>query len=409
MKAILMHPYRHHSYNLVKAMVKSSLDVKACYGYYNKNSYFYKLIEKYNKDNKVISKFLGYNDLEIDNYVEKDILSYYLFLLSKLDNKKTDLFIKNFDKSCKKKIVDFDAVFFLQDYCQESFDEAYKQEKFIIYDHILPAGYQQRNLLEKECEIMGFDKIYVDKFLPLQKIEKNYENISKANLVLNASMSTFNITKEIEGNHESVIIPYGSNFDNFDKTSFAEYINIKLDNIEKRKLKILYVGSISLAKGIRVLINIIEEIPSIEVEFGIVGVPNKEEDKILIQKLKSFENVKYYGSVPHRQISQIYEQYDLFIFTSIIEGFGMVTLEAMSKGLPCIVNKYCSSVITSGYNGFIVEEYSSKAYVEVLKCILNNKQCLYELATNAYHTSIKYNWEKYQQELSLLLKRAVIK
>lgn len=411
MKITLVHPYRHHTYNTVKALAKLDNDLEVYYGYYNKNNYVYNLLKKY-QENKFISKFLGYNDVEIDKYVKIDIVSNILFLISKKDERKIEIFRREFQKRTLKKVGNKDIYFILQDYCNDILEYAYENNKIIIYDQITPAGEKQRKLLLREAKKYNFPISYVDKFLAEDKIQENYNNIKKANIIINASNSTYKITEDILGKEKasksSFIIPYGTNFEHMKEDEFKEYIEYKQNNLENRKLKLLYVGSISLAKGINYLIEIIEELKDCNIEFGVVGVPNKEEDQIFIEKLNEFDNVKYYGSVPHRQINQIYKEYDMFIFTSIIEGFGMVTLEAMSMGLPCIVNEYCSSVVENKYNGFIVDDIDSKYYVDTIKHVLKDNKILRNMSYNAYNTSKKYTWNRYIDQLTTILQSSIL-
>ena len=407
MKITLIHPYRHHSYNTVKALKNISNDVEAFYGYYNKKGYFYNKIMKH-KNNKVISKFLGYNDVLIDDVVRTSNISNILFLLSKIDKNKTKLFLEKFESNTLNNVKDRDVYLFLQDYCNKIIDYAYENNKIIIYDHIMPAGIKQRELLLREAKRANFPISYVDKFLSEKKIYDNYKNIEKANIILNASNATYNITEEVLGKEKaskkSFIIPYGSNFDYMNQNEFNNYIENKYSNINSRKLKILYVGSISIAKGINYLIDIIEELNNEDIEFGVIGVPNKEEDEVLLEKLLSFEAVKYYGSVPHKQIINKYKEYDAFIFTSIIEGFGMVTLEAMSMGLPCIVNEYCSSVVKNRINGFVVNNINKESYINVIREIKNNNKLLREISFNAYNESKNYSWNTYIENLTKIFK-----
>lgn len=404
MKVTLVHPYRHHAYNTVKALKDIECELEVFFGYYNKNSKFNNIIRKFD-EYKFISKFLGYNDKEIDDYVKINYLSQILFLLTKFKNNSitTQMFLNNFQKNTLKKVKDKDVYIFLQNYCKDILDYAYENNKIIVYDHIYPAGIKQRELLLKEVEMNNFPLEYVDKFLSKQEIESNYDNIRKANIILNASNSSYEITKEVLGEERakevSFVVPYGVNFEHMEETQFNKYIESKYSNIKNRKLKILYVGSISLAKGISYLIDIIDKLQDFDVEFGIIGLPNKEEDIILVKKLCSYKNTTYYGSVPHLKIKKIYKEYDLFIFTSILEGFGMVTLEAMSMGLPCIVNKYCSSIIKQNYDGFITSNVNSIEYIKIIKNILNDIDMLREMSYRAYYSSKKYTWERYRHSI----------
>lgn len=401
MKVTLVHPYKHHAYNTVKALKDMECELEVFLGYYNKDTKFNYIIRNFDKY-KFISKFLGYNDKEIDDYVKKNYISQILFLLTKFRNNSnnTKRFLDNFEKNTLKKVRDKDVYVFLQSYCKNILDYAYENNKIIVYDHIYPAGIKQRELLLKEAKMNNFPIEYVDKFLSKQEIELNYDNIKKANIILNASNSSYEITKEVLGEEKakqiSFVVPYGVNFEYMEETQFNKYIENKYVNIKNRKLKILYVGSISLAKGVSYLINIIDKLRNKDVEFGIVGLPNKNEDKVLLNKLLTYKNVLYYGSVPHLKIKEIYKEYDLFIFTSIVEGFGMVTLEAMSMGLPCIVNKYCSSIIKQNHDGFITKDVSSKDYVEIIENILNDTDMLKEMSYRAYCSSKEYTWERYR-------------
>ena len=202
MKIALMHPYRHHSYNIVEAISHTNNEITAFYGYYNKDNLIYRSLERV-PNNKIISKFLGYNDANIDKYVQTNIISKLLFLQSKVNNSKSNKFTEKFDNYCYSKVNKFDTLIFLQDHCQKALDNAFDKNKKVIYDHILPCGYKQRKILLSECEQLGIGPGYADKYMPEEKIEKNYINISKENIILNASYSTYSIAEEVLGIEEA--------------------------------------------------------------------------------------------------------------------------------------------------------------------------------------------------------------
>jgi len=62
------------------------------------------------------------------------------------------------------------------------------------------------------------------------------------------------------------------------------------------------------------------------------------------------------GSMPHQRVLQIMERHDLLVFPTLFDGFGLVILEAMARGLPVITtpNAGGSSVIEHGKDGFVV-------------------------------------------------------
>ena len=49
--------------------------------------------------------------------------------------------------------------------------------------------------------------------------------------------------------------------------------------------------------------------------------------------------IEFMGFAPDDKIVQIYDSFDVFVFPSTYEGFGIPIIEAMSRGLPVIINK----------------------------------------------------------------------
>ena len=98
---------------------------------------------------------------------------------------------------------------------------------------------------------------------------------------------------------------------------------------------------------------------------------------------------------PTKRIVEIYKQASIFALSSRVEGFGMVLLEAMSFGIPCI-SFDCPSgprdVVKDGYNGFLIENMNDDEYANKLQeMILMSDVELQELGNNAFET-VK-NWD----------------
>lgn len=122
----------------------------------------------------------------------------------------------------------------------------------------------------------------------------------------------------------------------FDSKTFYESANIK-PCLDKKTIKILWVGRLTEQKGVVDLINIIKYINqnlryiSNNVEWNIVG--SGELSEMVKECCRDNVNVKYYGYIPHELIANIYIQNDIFISTSKWEGYPYNILEALSFGL----------------------------------------------------------------------------
>ena len=97
---------------------------------------------------------------------------------------------------------------------------------------------------------------------------------------------------------------------------------------------------------------------------------------------------------PSLAVEKIYQKASLFAFTSKFEGFGMVLLEAMSFGIPCI-SFDCPSgprdIIKEGLNGFLISCYNMDRYESQLAVLLKNENRLIDtLGENSF--SMVANW-----------------
>ncbi len=81
-------------------------------------------------------------------------------------------------------------------------------------------------------------------------------------------------------------------------------------------------------------------------------------------------------SPPVKDVGKLYIDASLFAFTSKFEGFGMVLLEAMSFGLPCI-SFDCPSgprdLIEHKLNGVLIKPYDYEEYKNELSLLLNDR------------------------------------
>lgn len=100
---------------------------------------------------------------------------------------------------------------------------------------------------------------------------------------------------------------------------------------------------------------------------------------------------------PDPNIEQRYQESSVYVMSSRFEGFGMVLIEAMACGLPC-VSFDCdygpSDIIKDGIDGFLVEKENTDALAEKLIKIIENKDLRKEMGQNARQNVQAYLPEK---------------
>jgi glycosyltransferase involved in cell wall biosynthesis len=146
-----------------------------------------------------------------------------------------------------------------------------------------------------------------------------------------------------------------------------------------RPLRVLFLGQISLRKGIARLLNVAQSFQSQPVEFLMVGPI-----QITIpEDLRSNRKVRWVGLVTRNSVRSYYEQADVFILPTLSDGFALTQLEALAHRLPVIASRRCGDVVTDRVNGLLLEEPTAEAIEEALQFCLDNPDQLAQLSENA--------------------------
>lgn len=135
------------------------------------------------------------------------------------------------------------------------------------------------------------------------------------------------------------------------------------------KLDILYVGAMSLQKGIQYLVQAYQQISHPNKSITFVGAPSQE----LIQMLKMRNlwpaDAKVLGHVPQTELKNIMSCSHVLVLPSVQDGFGMVMAQAMACACPVIAscNTGGEDLFTDGDEGYIVPIRDVKALAERLQ------------------------------------------
>jgi glycosyltransferase involved in cell wall biosynthesis len=143
--------------------------------------------------------------------------------------------------------------------------------------------------------------------------------------------------------------------------------------------RILHIGRIAHEKNVHVVLNafaiIQKEINNIQLD--IIGSgPALAELIDYSRKLNLTDNVHFKGYIPRIHLPAIYPEYDLFMTASTMETQGLVALEAIASGLPCVgVKAYAlPELIQEGINGHCAEPFNEAQMARFALAILKNKE-----------------------------------
>ncbi|WP_226526471.1 glycosyltransferase family 1 protein [Metabacillus niabensis] len=136
------------------------------------------------------------------------------------------------------------------------------------------------------------------------------------------------------------VLKNGIDVTRFSSQNFEDYFSVRNEIEIPNDAKILgHVGTFSESKNqifvLKILKNLLENRKDIYTVFVGEG-PLKKKIEFEAKRLQIEDNVKFLGV--RSDISRLMNAFDVFLFPSIFEGFGIVTIEAQSLGIPCIVS-----------------------------------------------------------------------
>ena len=152
-------------------------------------------------------------------------------------------------------------------------------------------------------------------------------------------------------------------------------------------LKVLWLGSVILRKGIQYLVEAARRLQHRNIEFLLAGKMGISE-----RAVRSFPaNIKVLGRLTRDQLGACYRQAQVFVLPTLSDGFAVTQLEAMAHGLPVITTPNCGQVVTPGVDGFIVPPRDSEALADAIARLDNDRTLLREMSHNTLQTIQRYD------------------
>ena len=164
------------------------------------------------------------------------------------------------------------------------------------------------------------------------------------------------------------------------------YENIDFIEVPREELEmdpdaiyLISVGRMVKRKGYDNLLKALAEINDNKVKLIIIGEGPEKETLLQIIKDENLGNrVLLPGFVTEDVKFQYLKCADLYVLSSVHEGFGIVLQEAMQVGLPILATNYGgqTDIIEDRINGLLVEGNSVDALVNGIKQMLENKELM---------------------------------
>jgi glycosyltransferase involved in cell wall biosynthesis len=145
-----------------------------------------------------------------------------------------------------------------------------------------------------------------------------------------------------------------------------------------RPLRVLFLGLITLRKGIAAALEAISQLADQPIEFWFVGPLQID----IPAAFREHPQVHWTGKVSRSETQHRYQTADVFLFPTLSDGFGLTQLEAQAWKLPIIASKACGAVVDHQVNGLVLAEVTGTAIAESLRSLLERPTLLAELSNH---------------------------
>ena len=253
-----------------------------------------------------------------------------------------------------------------------------KSEQFdLIHAHQFHA-----NVLGRLCRFLGGPKVVstvhlVEKrFRPWHFIFDSWTAfLCSKEICVSKAVKEFTAIKAPFMKNKLVVIYNGIQFDK--REGQTKYKPVVLSESLKKKFIFGAVGRLTYQKGYAYLIEAFKILIEKKYEVGLIIIGEGPDRKFLSKLIEELDLEKSVFLMGYQKYPDpYYHEMDVFVMSSLFEGFGLVAVEAMHFGLPIIATNVDSlpEIIKDGQTGYLCPPENIKSLSAVMEKVFLNPE-----------------------------------
>ena len=169
-----------------------------------------------------------------------------------------------------------------------------------------------------------------------------------------------------------------------------------LHRVKVDKPYILTVGTLEPRKNIPFLVEVFEKLTDFKGTLVIAGAPGWKYEPILerISQSPRASDIRYLKYVDDRTLTALYTGAELFVTTSVYEGFGLPPLEAMACGTPVVSSAGGSLPEVLGSAALIVNDFDHREWKHNIQKMLQDGDLRGKMTEVGKEHVKQYNWDR---------------
>jgi len=178
---------------------------------------------------------------------------------------------------------------------------------------------------------------------------------------------------------------------------------ISRKNRDRKPLRLLYAGTWLDQRGIFYLRDALNGLNTRFKDWTLTivgaGIPAVELESFFGAGLR--EQIIILPIVPAKDMQQVYAEYDIFVFPSLMEGLPSVILESMAAGMAVITTETCgmADVVEDGFNGLLIPPANAEAIEDAILRLAQSPLLRQQLGQAAQESMKRLTWEKSAEKL----------
>lgn len=157
---------------------------------------------------------------------------------------------------------------------------------------------------------------------------------------------------------------------------------------------ILYLGTIEKRKNALTLVKAFLK-KDLGVHLVVAGRPTSYLDEIkeYIKDKPLSGKISFQHSIKSEDLPALYQMASVFVYPSVIEGFGIPILEALNSGIPVITSTGSCFSETGGNAAMYCEPYDSENMALIIDKVITNNQLRANMIQEGYIHAARFNEE----------------
>lgn len=216
----------------------------------------------------------------------------------------------------------------------------------------------------------------------------------RSDAVIAPSQEILDVLKRYKVKNTSYLLPTGIDplffqSEPSDVVEFRQKLEIKFPALKGRRI-LLFAGRIGKEKNLSFLFTIMPEIVKRVPDSILLIAGNGPDLNLFIEEAKEkgiAESCVFSGYLDRKDLALVYAMSEIFVFPSITETQGLVTIEAMLSGTPVVAIGEMGTLTVMGGNngGFMVKNDPKEFTMRVLELLENPKLYKEKVAETAIH------------------------